>query len=122
MFAHSLAVASLAVGAVVLMMAVAGASPGRRSGTADTWLTSFSAQLWPALAKPYARTTPSASAHLALVGLALLGLGALLLYDLRPTRRCGSVGTNAGSRSSSATVSTCGVCGNMSTGRALTSR
>jgi hypothetical protein len=32
-----------------------------------------------AAGEPYAHTTPSASALLALVGLALLGLGALLL-------------------------------------------
>jgi len=77
-FADNLRITLYLVGVVTLMLAFAGHSPTMRMGTIDPWLGSFFPKLTPELGKPYSGTTLSASAVLALTGIAVLALGVLV--------------------------------------------
>jgi hypothetical protein len=79
-FSQSLGLAMLGVGAISLLMAAGGDnSPSRRAGTIDPWLASFAPKLWSRQAERYSGTTLSTSAVFALVGLALIVAGFLLV-------------------------------------------
>jgi hypothetical protein len=74
-------IACLLVGAVALLLAFGGHSPGMRLGLQDQYLASFFPSFARRLGDPYSKTRVSDSAILAATGVLLLALGLLLAYE-----------------------------------------
>ena len=76
--AEDFGIACLLVGCLFLLLAPAGSSPAMRGGTIDTWTASFFPKLVPGMMEEYSGATLATSALFAIVGVALLIVGALL--------------------------------------------
>lgn len=78
-FRKDFGIACVLVACLFLLLAPAGSSPAMRGGTIDMWTASFFPKLLPGMMGEYSGTSLGTSAVLAITGIVLLALGAVLV-------------------------------------------